>query len=1270
MSNLQKMFIAITLLIATNLWAGEIIQTVEFSPDDLVFSKVQNYDVVELRGCVAMASQPGEPRLPKLMQSVLIPAGAVPVGVEVVSEEVIELNGNYKIYPYQPDVPLPMPGRVFVPEFFEPKAEIYNSAALFPLKRCNLTGSGTLSGYRIAHIEINPVQYIPAQGKLKFARKIIYKLRYVENRVDNTVPTIDQQRIFGEDVRAVVVNPEMVEVFAPVVSGRGVSRFLPPGNYKYVIVSGATYLDSIFQRLAKWKTKKGIPAKVVPISWINSNYSGWDLPEKIRNFIIDAKNTWGTIWVLLGGSADHKTGGQNLLPERSCWYTFSYAYYYYDEDTIPCDLYFAGLDGTWDYNNDHTYGQISDSADMYSDVYVGRASVYTIAKAQNFVSKILTYEKNPPTNYIRKMLLPTAILWSSYEERPMQDSIAKMTPSPWIDAKLYERNGTLSRQRMIDSMNVGYGMGAWEGHGNENGIYMSGVPYLNSNDADGLVNGNKQGIAISIACFTGAWDETPGGDCFAEHLINRTGGGLIGVMFNSRYGWGAIVGGQYVPGPSERLDTTYFAKIFHTGLYKMGQVLAVDKDCWVPYADAGAQYTFTRWCLYELNLLGDPELSLWTDVPTAMQVSYNTMVPIGINNFEVTVKESNGVTPVESAFVCLMGKTDTLLYGTCFTNSSGIATVNINASIPQDTVWVTVTKKNRLPYEGFAIVVDLGMPVMPTVIKPLDFACLPNLQPTLSFVSNDPNNDQLQYRVLWDTDPNFATPDSATTGLYNSGVVVNFVFPSQLVQGTTYWWKVKCKDPAGSGYWTSYTTKRSFTVNTNLPTCTCSWFQTTNAQFNFDILNGTIVQGDSVVLIAMDQTIIDTLLFADFENGIPWGWTVVDGNFDGVKWSAGTTYDIWDYAPPNYGSSYAYYSDDDAGYMIVNNNEELISPKVYVGNINFGKLEFVYGYGFLAYQTGEKFRVKFRKKVGGGWTSWINLAEYTVSISGTEILDLTSHLPCDSMQFEWFYSDSTSLYHWGYACACDNILLRWVYQWSDYGTLTSTPVNYHDLSTTYPRNRWGNVVWRKSSGGDSIGIQVEYWNGSGWQLVPNSVLPGNSTGFFTHLAVDSVRLTNVDTVNYNTLRLKALFYRKAKSPNNPALLDWEVGNLSSGIGIEETENSKSEILNPSLEVYPNPFRNATGIKFQIPIQKVVSSQYSVVSNNGVASSQKSVVSIKIYDATGRLVKSFSLTTDYCVLGTIVWDGTDDLGRRLPSGIYFVRLATDAFKQIEKAILLR
>ncbi|MEJ2356354.1 MAG: C25 family cysteine peptidase, partial [candidate division WOR-3 bacterium] len=55
-----------------------------------------------------------------------------------------------------------------------------------------------------------------------------------------------------------------------------------------------------FQELADWKTKKGIPAKVVTIDSIYNEYTGADNAEKVRNFIKDVNSSWGTIWILLG----------------------------------------------------------------------------------------------------------------------------------------------------------------------------------------------------------------------------------------------------------------------------------------------------------------------------------------------------------------------------------------------------------------------------------------------------------------------------------------------------------------------------------------------------------------------------------------------------------------------------------------------------------------------------------------------------------------------------------------------------------------------------------------------------------------------------------------------------------------------------------------------------------------------------------------------------------------------------------------------------------
>ncbi|MDI6841177.1 MAG: FlgD immunoglobulin-like domain containing protein, partial [bacterium] len=56
--------------------------------------------------------------------------------------------------------------------------------------------------------------------------------------------------------------------------------------------------------------------------------------------------------------------------------------------------------------------------------------------------------------------------------------------------------------------------------------------------------------------------------------------------------------------------------------------------------------------------------------------------------------------------------------------------------------------------------------------------------------------------------------------------------------------------------------------------------------------------------------------------------------------------------------------------------------------------------------------------------------------------------------------------------------------------------------------------------------------------------------------------------------------------------------------------------------------------------------------------------LTIHDLAGRLVKSFHLT-NYPTnqLTTISWDGSDDSGKRLPSGIYFCKLFTESCGQV-------
>lgn len=65
--------------------------------------------------------------------------------------------------------------------------------------------------------------------------------------------------------------------------------------------------------------------------------------------------------------------------------------------------------------------------------------------------------------------------------------------------------------------------------------------------------------------------------------------------------------------------------------------------------------------------------------------------------------------------------------------------------------------------------------------------------------------------------------------------------------------------------------------------------------------------------------------------------------------------------------------------------------------------------------------------------------------------------------------------------------------------------------------------------------------------------------------------------------------------------------------------------------------------------------------------------MKIYDATGRLVRDFPV--DLCnqnkFVKSVYWNGRDKDGKPMPSGIYFVQLKVgDKFSQTKKLLLIK
>lgn len=101
-------------------------------------------------------------------------------------------------------------------------------------------------------------------------------------------------------------------------------------------------------------------------------------------------------------------------------------------------------------------------------------------------------------------------------------------------------------------------------------------------------------------------------------------------------------------------------------------------------------------------------------------------------------------------------------------------------------------------------------------------------------------------------------------------------------------------------------------------------------------------------------------------------------------------------------------------------------------------------------------------------------------------------------------------------------------------------------------------------------------------------------------------------------------------------------------GIEETTSiSSNAVLYPNR---PNPVARGTEIRYSIPTAQRVT--------------------LKVYDLTGSLVRTLMDGRVEAGEHIISWNGCDDQGLKLPSGVYFYQLKTDDFAQTRKLVLVR
>ncbi len=409
---------------------------------------------------------------------------------------------------------------------------------------------------------------------------------------------------------------------------------------KYLIITNDMFYNEV-QPLANWKTKKGIPAKVVPLSVTGNN------PVQIKTYIQNAYNTWNPRpeYVLLVGSGVR-------LPAIN--------------------------------NSDDYYVDLAGVGNPLIELSVGRFPCMYLRQCSTMVAKTLSYEHTPymsDTIWYRK---GTTIVDEDPEAESVYWTDVRYIHSLWrsdnylhIDSFSYVRGNTTAD--VVNAVNDGRAFLAERGEATVNWWHFEFYPQYTN-------NGYKLPIVVSATCATLSLSDTSYlGDQFliAGRPNNPKGAvGFFGTTIaTSGPGLGRLRG---------TVAQGFFRSVFQDGVYKLGD--AAKRAKFILDSIRPPNYVDARY--HEWNLLGDPELNMYTGVPKPLTVIHDTIIQTGPQTYSVLVFQSGN--PVANALVCAM--MDSTIYQYGYTNSAGLVSFTIY-SPSQGVMSVTVTARNCLPYE-------------------------------------------------------------------------------------------------------------------------------------------------------------------------------------------------------------------------------------------------------------------------------------------------------------------------------------------------------------------------------------------------------------------------------------------------------------------------------------------------------------------------------------------------------------------------------------------
>ncbi|EMR73304.1 Peptidase family C25, partial [Thermoplasmatales archaeon SCGC AB-539-N05] len=620
-------------------------------------------------------NQYNEPRLPVKPLKILLPQGKDLEKIEVIPSGKTRLASTFNVELGSKVVPLTPNHQVIQKQKLikSTKEETHN---LFSEVVYSNVGIHIFRGYPILHVNLFPVQYDQVSGKLYYYKHIELVIKTKDSSSYGAFRGLLQDRIIVTDL---VDNPSYVSTY----NHNNAQKETSSTNYDYIIITNDAFKNAAgeytFQNLIDSKLNKGLTAGIFTVEEIVSNQDYWvdgkwgdnnpnnpfyrnetidnsqlfnDKPAKIRNFIRHAYMDWNTSYVLLGGDADEIVPKNDIIPLRGLFADEEglplSGSLDYESDDIPSDVYYACLDGCFNYDNDFHFGECAefnndaevDEADLYAEVWVGRCCADSAEEVSNFVMKTLWYAETADP-YLSEIMFVGEDLGPAFYFQyggDYKDMMEYLVPSTYNVHKLYDGyDFTWYPEDFINELyTVEPQIINHDGHGYTN--YMLKMGSYNFYEFEN----EKPFFIYSHSCLTGSFDNyVPGGqyreeDCIAEIITCEIPYGAYACILNARYGLGSE---DSMESPSGAYDESFYKALFMENIRELGRANHYSKEDNIWRIDENGM----RWCYYQTNLFGDPELKIQDPVVKPDKPSK----PSGPNSGKINTKQTYSTSTID-----------------------------------------------------------------------------------------------------------------------------------------------------------------------------------------------------------------------------------------------------------------------------------------------------------------------------------------------------------------------------------------------------------------------------------------------------------------------------------------------------------------------------------------------------------------------------------------------------------------------------------------------